>query len=61
MRTKQEGVFERDLCILVELVCRDVVNGEHNFDVVLFGFLNQTGDFFGTWLVKQGVADLELR
>ena len=46
------------LCILVELVGGDVVDGEDELDVVLLGLLNELLDLLGTSLIVEGCTDL---
>ena len=42
-----------DLCILVELIGDDIINGEDNLDVVLLGLLDERCNFFGARLVEE--------
>jgi len=32
-------------CILVKLICDNVVNREDDLDIIILGFLNKCGDF----------------
>lgn len=43
--------------VLVELVGGDVVDGEHDLDVVLLSLLDKVGDGLGTGLIEERVAD----
>ena len=52
--------IDTHVCVFVELVGRDVVHGEDEFDVVLFGLLDELSDLFRTSLVKPRSPNLNL-
>ena len=47
-----------DLCILVELICNNIINGEDELHVVLLGLLDEPCYLFGPRFVEKRAADL---
>ena len=52
--------IDTHVCVFIELVGRDVVHGENEFDVVLFGLLDELRNLFRAGLVEKRLSDLRL-
>lgn len=46
------------VCILIEFIRGDVIDGKDELDVVLLGFLDKPRDLFRTVFVEEGLANL---
>ena len=59
-KARREGEEGTNLSVLVELLSRDVVDGEDDLDVVLLGLLENGSSLLGSSLVVQGVSNLRV-